>query len=126
MKDHKIIIKKNRLKSGMFVIHREAPNITMVVDKICKKNKKIKVDGKEIDKLFTIGVKCHWMDVDGKYWTGMFHTRELIEKEEPSELIEEPKSMPDEEYPVFRHEEGEGDAKSRSGTVDKKMEGSVQ
>lgn len=124
MKDNKINFKKNRLKTGMFVIHRESPNITMVVDKICKKNKKIIIDGKEVDKLFTIGVKCHWMDVDGKYWTGMFHTRELVEKEENDILTEEPKTLPEnEKYPVFRDKEGTSNASAGSHTTTEKMEG---
>ena len=58
------------IKSGMSVGHVDHEDIKVYVDKVLKSKDK---EGRS----YTKGVLCHWLDGDGKYCTGVFHTKEL-------------------------------------------------
>jgi hypothetical protein len=66
---------KHWMKEGTKVKNRECPEFTMTVDKILYKT--VERSDKTFKK-YTMGVQCHWMDRDGKYHQGRFHTNELV------------------------------------------------
>jgi uncharacterized protein YodC (DUF2158 family) len=61
------------IKKGMKVRH-DSIDSDVVVDRIVYKDVKQK-DGSM--KKFTQGVKCHWINDEGEFRTGVFHTSEL-------------------------------------------------
>lgn len=65
------------IKSGAQVAHRDLPGIKMIVEEVKKKKVNLKEDGKSVSKLFTIGVQVHWLNDQGEYRQGLFHTTEL-------------------------------------------------
>lgn len=65
------------IKPAMTVEHI-ASGLQMFVDRIERKRHKTKID-KKTGKLMvrTLGVRCRWVDADGKPQRKLFHTKEL-------------------------------------------------
>lgn len=62
-------------------------DLIMMVDNLTYKNYQIPDGhGGQRSEKRLMGVKCHWVDKDHKYQTGLFHTRELT-KYEPTDTI---------------------------------------
>ena len=61
------------ITSGVEVRHKVFDQV-MIVDKIVRRSSH--KDG-EPSKVFIEGVRCYWIDKEGKHQTGMFHTKHL-------------------------------------------------
>lgn len=70
------------IKTGSLVHHREMPGITMVVDQIVKKPVKVRQGDDIKEKMWIVGVDCHWVNKDGVYSSGRFLTMELSPKKD--------------------------------------------
>lgn len=86
---------KHWIKAGTEVAHRDYPDRKMIVDDILKKTETIIEEGKEVQKTFTVGLDCHWFDIDGRYDRGRFLTMELIPFGKTSKrMTPDPESFP--------------------------------
>jgi len=69
------------IKPGMQVTSILNPKIVMIVDDIKKITKEVtnpeNSNLAKVQKVFTIGVECHWV-YNGIYQRGRFHTTELL------------------------------------------------
>ena len=73
---------KRWIKVGATVCTKHNKDILMTVDDVIRETKEImepKPSGgaTKIQKVFTLGVRCHWVSKDGAYQKGVFHTTEL-------------------------------------------------
>lgn len=67
------------IKEGMPIAHKSNPYREMTVKRIVRKTHKFKnKDGVEIEKIWTIGIECHWISDTGSFEKGMFFTNELV------------------------------------------------
>ena len=72
--------KKNWIKEGMEVAHKEVPTLKMVVDRLLRENYSYPDPNnpeQKIEKSRIVGVKCRWWK-DNDIRIHNFHTRELV------------------------------------------------
>lgn len=61
--------RKYWIRGGVRCVHRYTPGIVMVVDRVVKRSTG--------DRVWVVGVDCHWLGSGGEYRQGRFMTTEL-------------------------------------------------
>jgi uncharacterized protein YodC (DUF2158 family) len=72
---------KRWIKIGAVVSLKTHPELKMMVDNVARDTKEVvgplEGDSRKVEKTFTLGVDCHWLDTNNRYCKGRFHTYEL-------------------------------------------------
>ncbi len=67
------------IKEGMSIAHKSNPYREMTVKKIIRSKHTFKnKDGVEKEKVWTMGIECHWISDTGTFQKGTFFTNELV------------------------------------------------